>query len=145
MPFRQLWITSACLKLRPLETYIPDAFISIANISEAPGKILNISDLKIHHFCRWRSESERACLPRYIKGSLFQGFRLWGRRKEMWAGKTASGGVGSEGEIPSSLPLPLPLPLFLLIFFPFSNFTPQSTISKPGTGSGLSLRFQGAG
>ena len=36
------------------------------SISEAPGKILNISDLKIHHFCRWRSESERACLPSYI-------------------------------------------------------------------------------
>ena len=28
--------TSACLKLSPLETYIPDAFISIANISAAP-------------------------------------------------------------------------------------------------------------
>ena len=52
MPFLKLCITSACLKLRPLETYIPDAFISIANISEAPGKILNISDLEIHCFCR---------------------------------------------------------------------------------------------
>ena len=40
--------------------------------------------------------------------------------------------MGREGEIPSSLSLPLPL--FLLIFFPFSNFAPQSTISKPGTG-----------
>ena len=46
----------------------------------------------------------------------------------MCAEKTARGGVGSEGEIPSSLSL------FLLIFFPFSNFTPHSTISKPGTG-----------
>jgi len=60
---------------------------------------------------------------------LFQEFRLWGRRKEMCAEKTARGGVGSEGEIPSSLFL-----FLLIFFFPFSNFAPHSTISKPGTG-----------
>ena len=46
----------------------------------------------------------------------------------MCAEKTARGGVGSEGEIRSSLPLS---PNF---FFPFSNFAPHSFISKPGTG-----------
>ena len=46
----------------------------------------------------------------------------------MCAEKTARGVVGSEGEIPSSLSL------FVLIFFPFSNFAPHSTISKPGIG-----------
>ena len=46
----------------------------------------------------------------------------------MCAEKTARSGVGSEGEIPSSLSL------FVLFVFPFSNFAPHSTISKPGTG-----------
>ena len=64
--------------------------------------------------CKW------TCLSRYIKSSLFQAFRLWQRRKEMWAGKTARGGVGSEGEVSSSLY--------------FSYFTPHSTIWKRGTG-----------
>ena len=119
MPFLKLCITSACLKLRPLETYIPDAFISIANISEAPRK-----DFK------WPWDT--SFLPMEKCKLLFQEFRLWGRCKEICAEKTARSGVGSEGEIPSSQErLSLPLCPY---FFPFSNFAPHSTISKPETG-----------
>ena len=118
MPFLKLCITSACLKLRPLETYIPDAFISIANISEAPRK-----DFK------WPWDTS---FPPMEKCKLlFQEFRLWGRRKEICAEKTAR----EWGVRAKFLPLRRDsLSLFVLIFFLFSNFAPHSTISKPETG-----------
>ena len=69
-------------------------------------------------------------LPKFP--SLFQAFRSWGQRKEMWVEKktttTRGWGVGK-----SPPPSSLPLPLFLLNFFSLSSFASHSTIRTPGT------------
>ena len=56
---------------------------------------------------------------------MFQVFRSWGQREEMWEGKTARCGVG----VRVSLPHP-----HLLIFLPLSYFAQHSTNSTPGIG-----------
>ena len=75
---------------------------------------------------------ERAEMPRgeWEKCSrsttiMFQVFRSWGRREELWEGKTARCGVG----VRVSLPHP-----HLLIFLPLSYFAQHSTDSTPGIG-----------
>ena len=64
--------------------------------------------------------------------SLFQEFRSWGQRKEMWAGKKKQqqrgGGVAVRASLLSSSPL------FPPDFFPLFSFAPHSTIRTPGTG-----------
>ena len=56
---------------------------------------------------------------------LIQVFRSWGRREEMWEGKTARCGVGVRVSLPQT---------HLLIFLPLSYFAQHSTISTPGIG-----------
>ena len=80
---------------------------------------------------RWKQDN--LFLPQFR--SLFQAFRSWGQRKEMWAkkkNKQRRGGVGlrtREVGVPFSLPLSL-----LFLSFSLSSFAPHSTIRTPGTG-----------
>ena len=80
---------------------------------------------------RWKQDN--LFLPQLR--SLFQAFRSWGQRKEMWAkkkNKQRRGGVGlrtREVGVPFSLPLSL-----LFVSFSLSSFAPHSTIRTPGTG-----------
>ena len=80
---------------------------------------------------RWKQDN--LFLPQFR--SLFQAFRSWGQRKEMWAkkkNKQRRGGVGlrtREVGVPFSLPLSL-----LFVSFSLSSFAPHSTIRTPGTG-----------
>ena len=80
---------------------------------------------------RWKQDN--LFLPQFR--SLFQAFRSWGQRKEMWAkkkNKQRRGGVGlrtREVGVPFSLSLSL-----LFLSFSLSSFAPHSTIRTPGTG-----------
>ena len=56
---------------------------------------------------------------------MFQVFRSWGRREEMWEGKTGRCGVGVRVSLPHR---------HLLIFLPLSYFAQHSTNSTPGIG-----------
>ena len=81
---------------------------------------------------RWKQDN--LFLPQFR--SLFQAFRSWGERKEMWAKKkkqttTGWGRAEDEGDRRSLLSLPLSL---LFVSFSLSSFAPHSTIRTPGTG-----------
>ena len=63
---------------------------------------------------------------------LFQAFRWWRLRKEMWAQKTSGGRVGGESKGTSSLSSSLFLSSSFS--FPLSYFVLHSSTSTPGTG-----------